>query len=88
MKGIAQMKNLYQLYMDNGNQAGFKVRRGSWGQSSWARVVSVTQEQKTEGQLPGNEPYHGNTPVFIDFKGKGKVEKASCPGTYQWSIVD
>ncbi len=82
------MKNLYQLYIDNGNQAGFKVRRGGWGQSSWARVVSVTKEQRAAGPLPGKEPYHGNPPVFIDFKDKGTVEEASCPGTYQWRVVD
>ena len=77
------MNNLYQLYISNGNRAGFKVHRSGWGQNSWARVVCVTEERVEQGELPRLPPYHGNPPVFIDFKDKGKVEPAPCPGTYQ-----
>ena len=81
------MNNLYQLYISNGNRAGFKVQRAGWGQSSWARVVFITDGQIKEGELSGLPPYQGNPPVFIDFKDKGKVDPASCPGTYRWTIV-
>ena len=82
------MKNLYQLYTENGNRAGFKVRRGSWAQSSWARVIGVTTENLESGQLPGTAPYHGNPAVFIDFLDKGEVSQAPCAGNYSWEIFD
>lgn len=81
------MKNLYQLYIENGNMAGFKVRRSGWANSSWARVVSITAERQTNGSLPGSPPYHQNAVVYLDFKDKGVSEEAPCPGTYQWELI-
>ena len=45
------MKNLYQLYIDNGNQAGFKVRRGGWGKAVGPESFLSRRSKRPKGNF-------------------------------------
>ncbi|WP_145114263.1 hypothetical protein [Gimesia panareensis] len=82
-------KNVYEMYVDNGNKAGFFVRRDSWS-SIYAKVISI--EGKSEGPLTGTPRYFGNPEVIVDiYKNDGSLSKASdvlsCPGTFAYSQI-
>lgn len=74
--------NVYQMYVANGNKAGFSVRRKNWRSS--VRVVSVAG--LAEGVLPGEPPYYGNPPVIVAYP-NGRMQVLSCPGTFQYVLV-
>ncbi|MBB3208936.1 hypothetical protein FHS27_004770 [Rhodopirellula rubra] len=83
-------KNIYQMYHDNGDTAGFFVRRDSWS-TIIAKVVSIDGQES--GELPGKPPYHGNPPVLMTvYNNDGTIQKEaetmSCPGTYAYSQID
>lgn len=84
--------NLYQMYEENGNKAGFWVRRNTWG-NFCARVISIGEQK--EGKLPGRAPYHGNPPVAAEFFNLHDGSPARwddthirCPGTYTYSMIE
>lgn len=85
-------KNIFEMYHDNGDRAGFWVVRKSWGHTV-ARVISVLG--KESGVLDGTPPYHG----YSESKAKKdenfgvvvqvwwglkeyEVTLLRCPGTY------
>ena len=83
--------NIYQMYVANGNKAGFYVVRDSWG-NTIAEITTVGG--KKEGMLPGKPPYYGNPPVKADIYKKDTGSKIntnatiSCPGTYAYTLVE
>lgn len=80
-------KNIFEMYVANGKQPGFWLRRSTWG-NTCARVVSV-------GELKGAPPYFGNPVVLADIfdlrTGNLKERSACLPaaGTYKtWRQID
>lgn len=80
-------KNIFEMYVANGKQPGFWLRRTTWG-NSCARVVWV-------GELRGTPPYFGNPVVLADVfdlkTGNLKERGARLPaaGTYKtWRQID
>ncbi len=50
--------NIYQMYIENGCKYGFYVRRDSWHQNRYAKVISI--EWVVEGKMiKGKPPYFG-----------------------------
>ena len=76
--------NIYQMYVANGNKAGFWVQRNSW--SYTALITSVGG--KSEGELDGMPPYFKNQKVKGRMGGSGKEFEISCPGTYGYKMID
>jgi len=79
------VKNIYQMYMANGNRAGFWVKRNSW---SWQTALITSIAGKAEGELEGSPPYYGNPKVKALMGGKGREIEISCPGTYAYKRVE
>jgi hypothetical protein len=91
-EGCSMRKNIFEMYHDNGDCAGFWVKRKSWG-NTVARVLKVFGQES--GPLPGNPPYHGYSEskarkdskcgvlmqVWYGME-KPEIEVMSCPGTY------
>lgn len=83
--------NIYQMYVANGNRVGFFVVRDSWD-TIFAKVTMVNDRE--EGVLPGDPPYHGNPPVMGEIYKKStgrlvqKAVKISCPGTYAYTLIE
>lgn len=80
-------KNIFEMYVANGNKAGFWLRRTTWS-NSCARVVEV-------GELKGPPPYYGNPKVFADvfdlMTGEVRERRAKLPvpGTYKtWRLME
>ena len=78
-------QNIYQMYVDNGNRAGFWVQRDSW---SWKSAQIVSIGGKTEGPLEGNPPYFQNQKVMGKMSGVGREVEITSPGTYGYRRVD
>lgn len=91
-------KNIFEMYHDNGDCAGFWVVRKSWGRTV-ARVVKVFG--KESGSIPGVPPYHSysesrarknwNFGVVMDvFWGLRDYDRCllSCPGTYSYRQLE
>ena len=83
-------QNIFQMYVANGNKAGFYVRRDSWS-TIYARVVTI--DGRTEGPLRGRPPYYGDPTVTMDvFYNDGSRQKSnqmlSCPGTYTYTRLE
>lgn len=79
--------NLYQMYVQNGERAGFWIRRSTWA-NTCAKARSV-------GELKGKPPYYGNPKVFADVydlrSGNLREESAPmpAPGTFKtWHRID
>jgi len=82
-------QNIYQMYVANGNRAGFYVQRDSWS-TIYALVTTI--DGCTEGPLVGNPPYYGNPLVIMDvFYSSGALQSAnqklSCPGNYTYKLI-
>lgn len=79
--------NVFQMYVENGNRAGFWIRRNSWGNTA-AFVLSV--QGKREGDLEGVPPYYGDPLVVADVYDlhrpllKELHSVVRCPGTYTY----
>jgi hypothetical protein len=90
-RGKRDRHNVYEMYVRNGNRAGFWVVR-----DSWVGVVAIVRsvDRQQSGALSGNPPYYGNPPVragLWDWKVKRwrqKYYELSCPGTYAYRRVD
>lgn len=83
----ADQPNIFQMYVANGRQPGFWIRRTTWGDTC-AKIVSV-------GPLTGPPPYFGNPKVHADIfnlrSGALKETGARIPaaGTYKtWRQID
>lgn len=84
-------ENVYQMYVANGNRAGFCVRRSNWMPGNYARVVSVDGHES--GPLNGRAPYFDSPTVLVDFcNADGTVsardQVLSCPGNYSYTRFD
>jgi len=92
--------NIYEMYKENNNKAGFWVIRGTWG-NTIAKVTMIGEQ--TSGKLRGRHPYYGNVDVFCEFyelktgkKIQNKISNQdkdgktllSCPGTYRYRMID
>lgn len=85
--------NIYEMYVANGNRAGFFVCRNSWNlEGSAALVVSVGG--RIEGKLSGEPPYYGNPVVLADVVYANRPDrpvlhnqKLGCPGTYAYTRI-
>ncbi len=78
-------QNIYQMYVANGNRAGFWVQRDSW---SWKSAQIVSIGGKAEGPLEGNPPYFQNQKVIGKMGGVGREVEITSPGTYGYRRVD
>lgn len=77
--------NIYQMYVANGNKAGFWVQRNSW---SWQTALITSVGGQAEGELEGQPPYFKNQKVKGRMGGQGREVDISCPGTYGYRRVD
>jgi len=78
------VENIYQMYVANGNKAGFWVKRDSWS-SQTALITSI--DGMSEGQLNGVAPYFGNLKVKGLMNGVGREIEISCPGTFGYTKI-
>lgn len=78
-------ENIYQMYVANGNKAGFWVKRNSW---SWQTALITSVGGQAEGELEGQAPYFKNQKVKGRMGGTGREIEISCPGTYGYMRVD
>lgn len=78
-------ENIYQMYVANGNKAGFLVQRNSW---SWQTALITSIGGQAEGELEGLPPYFKNQKVKGRMGGAGREIDISCPGTYGYCRVD
>lgn len=78
-------ENIYQMYVANGNKAGFWVRRNSW---SWQTALITSVGGRSEGELEGVPPYFKNQQVKGRMGGTGKEFELSCPGTYGYEKIE
>jgi hypothetical protein len=76
--------NIYQMYLENGNKAGFYVKRNSWS-TQIAEIVSI--DGKTSGELDGSPPYFNNPKVIGRFGRSGKAFEVTCAGTYGYTLI-
>lgn len=88
--------NIYGMYVQNGNQAGFWVVRAKW-RNVIARVTDVAS--KTAGPIEGHPPYYGNPSVTAQFFNRHTGEPQAgwkdesferalpCPGSYAYTLV-
>jgi hypothetical protein len=79
--------NVYEMYVANGKQPGFWLRRANWG-NICARVVRV-------GEFTEGPPYYGNPGVWADVfdLSTGRLKEANVkipvPGMYKtWRQID
>lgn len=86
MSGFSD-QNVFQMYVANGEQPGFWLRRTTW-RNTCAQVTSV-------GEFKGPPPYYGNPSVLADIFDlrtgalKEKGAKIPVPGTYKtWRLID
>lgn len=97
------MKNLYELYIENGCKYGFCVRRNSWADYRKAKVIKI--EGVIDGQMINGDPpyftapypkghpkhgkicYHREVTLVADWIDGGKLVTTSG-GTFAWQIVD
>jgi len=81
--------NVYGMYTQNGDKAGFWVRRDSWSVTSFAQVKAIAGA--SSGALAGKAPYHERQKVTMDFYLNGVLHEAnaelSCPGTYAYALI-
>ena len=77
--------NIYQMYLANGNKAGFFVRRNSWS-NKIAKIVTVGG--KTCGELAGRAPYFDNPKVFGKFDDNGSIFEVTCAGTFAYTLIE
>lgn len=81
--------NVYGMYTQNGDEAGFWVRRDSWSTSSFAQVKAIAGAE--HGPLTGKAPYYERQKVSMDFYLNGRLHdpnaELSCPGTYAYTLI-
>lgn len=80
-------QNIFKMYVANGEQPGFWIRRTTW-ENTCAQVTSI-------GPFTGPAPYFGNPIVLADVydletgKLRDKDVKIPVPGTYKtWRRID
>lgn len=96
------MKNIYQLYIENGCRYGFYVRRNSWSLSRQAKVKKI--EGVREGEVISGEPPYYSMPYPKGHSKEGKmcwkrevileadwfdngVYRTDCGGNYSWTLI-
>jgi|WetSurMetagenome_2_1015567.scaffolds.fasta_scaffold47463_2 hypothetical protein len=79
-------ENIYQMYIANGNKAGFLVQRKSW--SLHTKVLITSIGGKTIGELEGIPPYFKNQKVKGRLGGTDQEIDISCPGTYGYKKIE
>lgn len=77
-------KNIYQMYVENGNRAGFWVKRNSW---RWKTALVTSIGGQSEGELEGCPPYYKNQKVRARMGGVGQETELTSPGTYGYTAV-
>lgn len=78
-------QNIYQMYVANGNKAGFWVKRNSW---SWQTALITSIGGQVEGELEGKAPYFNNQKVKALMGGIGREVEITCPGTYGYAHIN
>ena len=79
-----ERQNIYQMYVANGNKAGFWVTRNSW---SWQTALVTSIGGRSEGALEGEAPYFKNQKVFGRMGGAGREIEITSPGTYSYTML-
>lgn len=74
--------NIYQMYTENDNKAGFWVQRRTWGKTV-ALIKSIGGQK--EGKLAGSAPYFSNPLVIADVY---RVTPSVTSSGAQWELVD
>lgn len=78
--------NVFQMYVHNGNKAGFKIRRKSWTGNRFAIVIRV--DNKQVGELDGIEPYFNSPKVLAWDSYHKRASLLNCPGTYTYEFLE
>lgn len=81
-------KNVFEIWMENGKQLPFKVRRWTWHPTTYFIVTDIKDIKwdyyKKNGKL------YGKAYGYLYVRGKKKSEekeKLDCAGCYQWELV-
>jgi hypothetical protein len=83
--------NIYEMYIDNGNGAGFWVKRNSWGNT--CALVNMVGGRGS-GALPGDAPYFLNVAVHADVFELATGRPKECnillsgPGTFAYERIE
>jgi len=77
--------NIYQMYVANGNKAGFWITRNSW---SWQTALVTSIGGISEGPLEGNAPYFMNQKVKGLMGGVGREVEITSPGTFAYTRIE
>lgn len=97
------MKNIFQLYIENGCKYGFNVHRSSWASDKKAKLVKI--EGVVDGQMINGKPPYFSMPYPKGHPKEGKtcwnrevtleadwvdggIYKTNCGGNYSWEKVD
>ncbi len=85
---MSDAKNVYHFYQEL-LDFGFCVRRHSWAQTTFARIVYI--EGVMPGKpMPGKPPYYYNPPVYAVLYVANKKPEAinlSTPGGYSYELI-
>lgn len=81
--------NIYEIYEQNGQKAGFYVKRKSW-HTIYAKVLSIAG--KISGPLKGKPPYYDNPVVTVDvYHTNGRLRNSNmslyCPGSPSYEKI-
>lgn len=82
------MKNIFEIYQDNGRVVPFLVRRASWSDAYALVVTDVMIKKFPYGTAIGFglKPLDGSK--YTDYWGTEEEPKPiNCAGCYQWELV-
>ena len=78
-------KNIFGVWVSNGLELPFFVRRSNWSEFSLFCVVSVFPKVTKGGLFGIAYGYYLN--LGGDDRPDGNLEERSCAGCYQWELV-
>jgi hypothetical protein len=79
-KNNEELKNIFDLWKQNGEHLPFKVKRNSWSPGRAVEVVEITDVKKTKTGL------YGKAWTVDDWYSRGFRKEISCAGCYQWEF--
>lgn len=82
------MKNIIQIWEENGRKAPFCVSKGNWADDSvYVIVEKVEPDCKGYGKAYGTPVTNGKINTYFDYDKKWKKEKLiPNPGVYNWKF--
>jgi hypothetical protein len=81
------LKNVFQLWMENNKKLPFKVRRFSWRPTTFFLVTKIEVKQdyyEKTGKLYGKA--YGD--MYLRGKLASQGKPLNCAGCYQWELIE